>query len=110
MRREKEGACSICLMCLAKEQFCDATPLPFTFQHLGKSRQKHGSVSTFTRTAVGIFLAFMSELLRRTADLLNEAESTSRSLKTHITILQTQMRVDEVRFGPRGPGLWFEDA
>ena len=39
-----------------------------------------------------IFLSFMSELLRRTADLLNEADSTCRSLKTHITALQAQMR------------------
>lgn len=43
-----------------------------------------------------IFLSFMSELIRRTADLLNEADSTCRSLKTHITALQAQMsRVDE---------------
>ena len=37
----------------------------------------------------------MSELIRRTADLLNEADSTCRSLKTHITALQAQMRVDD---------------
>ena len=37
-----------------------------------------------------IFLSFMSELIRRTADLLNEADSTNRSLKTHITALQAQ--------------------
>jgi len=42
-----------------------------------------------------IFLSFMSELIRRTADLLNEADSTCRSLKTHITALQAQMRVDD---------------
>ena len=45
-----------------------------------------------------IFLSFMSELIRRTADLLNEADSTCRSLKTHITALQAQMvpKDDEV--------------
>ena len=42
-----------------------------------------------------IFLSFMSELIRRSADLLNEADSTCRSLKTHITALQAQMRVDD---------------
>ncbi|CAE7260754.1 unnamed protein product, partial [Symbiodinium sp. CCMP2456] len=47
------------------------------------------------QTGHRIFLSFMSELLRRTADLLNEAESTSRALKTHITALQAQMRLQD---------------
>ncbi|CAE8738175.1 unnamed protein product [Polarella glacialis] len=57
------------------------------------------------QTGHRLYLAFMSEQLRRTADLQNEAESTSRSLRTHMMALQAKgsgAPEDDLRFAAPG--------
>eukprot|EP00971_Amphidinium_carterae_P172200 3414068-Amphidinium_carterae.1 len=44
-----------------------------------------------------LFLAFMTEQARRVADLLNEAESTGRSLRTHMFALQANQQGEDAQ-------------
>ncbi|CAE8629267.1 unnamed protein product, partial [Polarella glacialis] len=86
------------------------------FNHIGVATKQAGLEATAHllwwlvcivewQTGHRLYLAFMSEQLRRTADLQNEAESTSRSLRTHMMALQAKgsgAPEDDLRFAAPG--------